>query len=415
MFPKIPRFDLSLNFFDLFETFKNSTFKKVQDERQTILEYQKAVSKYLGSDSAYVVPSARLGLYLILKSMGIGKGDEVLLPAWTYFAVPSILVFCGIKPVFIDIDPRNCNMDIEGIEKAITNKTKAIIVTHLYGLPMDMERISEIAIKHGIQVIEDCAQSFGANYGEKKTGSFGKASFYSFGLTKNYSTINGGLIAFNDPDTPKHIDNELKSFEPRKKFGLLKDIVKGFIMKSGTNPFIYSLSAYLWIRLYQQLFKSDIVDIVFDEKPFAINSISPASYKSNLNYAQAELGFSLLKVVDKANMLRHTNGLKLSMLLEKLDKIKIVNNPVKSYNIYLSFPIQYREPFKLKAFLIKKGIDSTSGFIRNNPTLYLFKDYYRECPNAERLEKEILHLPIYSSLSDDQIMFIADSVKEFFI
>ena len=359
-----------------------------------------------------MVPSARLGLKLLLAGLEIGAGDEIILPAWTYFAVPGMLAFCKVKPVFVDIDPDTCNMDISGIQKAITKKTRAIIATHLYGLPMEMDRVLTIAGENGVKVIEDCAQSFGATFDGRKTGSMGSGSFFSFGLTKNYTTINGGLIAVNDLESAEIIRGEMESFGYQKNFSLLVKTLKGIIMKFGTSPALFSLSVYPVLRLFS-LLNRDIINQLFDEVPYRTKDISEDYLRSNVNAVQAKLGKFQLDSVDKWNMLRNKNGLMLSRLLDDQDGLRIIRNPEKSNNIYLSYPVQLKDRGGLKKFLLKRGIDSTEGFLRNCPTLSIFKEFYRDCPNSERLEREILHIPVYASLPEGEIQHIADSIKEF--
>ncbi|MBU1626696.1 aminotransferase class I/II-fold pyridoxal phosphate-dependent enzyme [bacterium] len=412
MFKKIPRFQLSLSYADFFGVLKDAICWNKDDSYFEIKEFDKLLTSYIECKTTFIVPSARLGLKLILYGLKIEPSDEVILPAWTYFAVPSMLSFCKVKPVFVDIDPKTCNIDINSIEKAITKKTKAIIATHLYGLPMDMDAICSIAKNHGLKIIEDCAQSFGATYDGKRTGSFGEASFFSLGLTKNYTVIDGGLIAFNDPECAELVSKEIQAFSPKKNIALLLKSVKGLVMKMGTSPMIFSLTAYPFLRIFS-VFNKDPINLIFDEVPYQIKSTSNKSLKSNINSLQCKLGRLQLDKIDNLNMLRHTNGLKLSMLLQDQKGITIVQNPEKSYNIYLSFPIQYNDRNRMIKYLLERGIDTTNGFIRNCPSLPLFKEYYVDCPNSIRLEKEILHIPVYPSLTDEQIEHIAYSIKEF--
>ena len=410
IFAKIPRFQLPLTFSDIFKVIKLSAYGSEPDVVINGLEEE--LKHYIGCKKTFVVPSARLGLKLILKGLNIEPYDEVIVPSWTYFAVPSILAYCKIKPVFVDIDPDTCNMDVSAIENSITKKTKAIIATHLYGLPMDMEAVIKIADKHGLKIIEDCAQSFGATYDLKKTGSFGSAAFYSFGMTKNFSTIDGGLVAVNDDDCAEIVEEEVKTFSPKKRLELLIKTIKGLVMKFGTSPIVFSTAVYPILRLFSLLNK-DIINLLFDEVPYRIMSIPESYLKSNINAVQAALGKTQLEIIDNSNNLRHSNGMKLSFLLKDQNNIKIVKNPEKSHNIYLSFPIQHKDRSRMIKFLLGKGIDSTNGFIRDCSSHPVFKENYSECPNSVRLEKEIIHIPVYPSLSDEEMQYIANAIKEF--
>ena len=412
MLSRIPRFQIPLSYSNLFDVIKKSLFSGKEDNLEIISNLEKALADYIGTSDTFVVPSARLGLKLLLDSMGIGASDEIIVPAWTYFAIPSIIAFCKVKPVFVDIDPATCNMDISLIEKAITSKTKAIIATHLYGLPLDMDAIESIAKKNGLMIIEDCAQSFGASFDGRKTGSFGNAAFYSLGLTKNYTTIDGGLLATEDKGLSEYLKAKTKEFSPKKNSELLFKSIKGLVMKLGTSPWFFSAGVYPVLRLFN-IINRDIITSIFDEVPFKIESIPESYFKSNINAVQASLGKILLDEIDDANSSRHANGMKLSEHLGKLEKIKIIQNPEKSFNIYLSFPIQCRNRSEMIKFLLRKGIDSTGGFIRDCPSHPVFKEFYVDCPNSKKLEDELLHIPVYPSLSENKILHIANSIKEY--
>ncbi len=131
-------------------------------------------------------------LLLGLKALGIGPGDEVITTAFTYFATIEAIASLGAKPVLVDIDPETYNIDPAGIEKKITKKTRAVLVVHLYGLACDMRPIARLCKKRGLKLVEDCAQSFGAKYESKLTGTFGDVGCFSFFPTKNLGCFGDG-------------------------------------------------------------------------------------------------------------------------------------------------------------------------------------------------------------------------------
>ncbi|MFT5304049.1 MAG: dTDP-4-amino-4,6-dideoxygalactose transaminase [Mariniblastus sp.] len=140
-------------------------------------------------------------ILLALMAVGIQPGDEVICPSFTFFATASAIHRLGAKPVFIDIEPTSFNLDVSAIESLITDKTKAIIPVHLFGQCADMNPILEIANRHGIKVIEDCAQSIGATESERAAGSIGDVGCFSFYPTKNLGGFgDGGMLTTNDPE-----------------------------------------------------------------------------------------------------------------------------------------------------------------------------------------------------------------------
>jgi dTDP-4-amino-4,6-dideoxygalactose transaminase len=201
----------------------DKAIKRVVDNAQFIMgeevkQFEQEVAAYLGVKHAIGVNSGTDALVIGLRAAGIGSGDEVITSPFSFFATAESISMTGAKPVFVDVDARTCNIDVELIEEAITPNTKAIMPVHLYGRPAQMSRIMELAQKHDLKVIEDCAQSFGATYAGrckhcngscgdemreaisgKKTGVIGDVGAYSFFPSKNLGGFgDGGLVVTND-------------------------------------------------------------------------------------------------------------------------------------------------------------------------------------------------------------------------
>ncbi|OGW83106.1 MAG: transcriptional regulator [Omnitrophica bacterium RIFCSPHIGHO2_02_FULL_51_18] len=162
---------------------------------ENVRKLEAAVAKKVGARYAIGVASGSDALYLSLVALGIGKGDEVITTPFTFFATAGAIARTGAKPVFADIDPETFNINPTKIRKRITRKTKAILPVHLFGLPCEMDEITQIAKKHKLFVVEDAAQSFGAEYRGRQTGSMGAAGCFSFYPTKNLGGAgDGGMV-----------------------------------------------------------------------------------------------------------------------------------------------------------------------------------------------------------------------------
>ncbi len=160
--------------------------------------FEKEAADYLGVKHAIGCASGTDALHLALLAEGIGAGDEVITSAFTFIATAEAIKYVGAKPVFVDIDPQSFNITPENIEKAITAKTKAVMPVHLFGQPVNLPAIKAICDKHGLKLIEDCAQSFGASVNGKQTGGFGEAAGFSFFPSKNLGCFgDGGLVTTN--------------------------------------------------------------------------------------------------------------------------------------------------------------------------------------------------------------------------
>ena len=163
-------------------------------------EFEGNFAKYHQMKHAIATSNGTAALHVALKTLGIGEGDEVIVPTLTFVATANVVVYCNAKPVFVDSHPEYYNMDPLKIEEVITPKTKAIIPVHLYGHPCDMDWIKDIAEDHELYVIEDVAQAHGAEYKGKKVGSFGDISCFSFYGNKTMTTGEGGMCLTNNEE-----------------------------------------------------------------------------------------------------------------------------------------------------------------------------------------------------------------------
>ena len=162
--------------------------------------FEREFASYIGVRDAVGVGSGTEALHLALAACGIGRGDEVITVAHTAVATVAAIELAGAAPVFVDIEPDYFTLNPERLEAAITSKTKAIVPVHIYGQPADLDAINSLAKRHGLRVIEDCAQAHGATYRKRKVGAWGDIACFSFYPTKNLGAIgDGGAITTNDP------------------------------------------------------------------------------------------------------------------------------------------------------------------------------------------------------------------------
>ncbi|HDM31989.1 MAG TPA: DegT/DnrJ/EryC1/StrS family aminotransferase, partial [bacterium] len=167
--------------------------------------FQEKIAKICKVKYAIGVCNGTQALYVALKALGVGSGDEVIVPDFTFIACSNAVIWTGAKPVFVDVDKRTFNIDPKEIKKAITKKTKAIMPVHIYGQPAEMDEIIKIAKKHNLYVIEDAAEALGAKYKGKPVGSFGHVACLSFYADKVITTGEGGMVLTNDPQIAKRV------------------------------------------------------------------------------------------------------------------------------------------------------------------------------------------------------------------
>ncbi len=168
--------------------------------------FEEEAADYLGVDYAVGCASGTDALHLALLAAGIGPGDEVITSAFTFIATAEAIAYVGATPVFVDIDERTMNLDLEAVARAIGKKTRAVLPVHLFGQPVDMMELTALAEKHGLTIVEDCAQSFGADIAGRQTGSFGITGCFSFFPSKNLGCYgDGGLITTNSERIRDHL------------------------------------------------------------------------------------------------------------------------------------------------------------------------------------------------------------------
>jgi dTDP-4-amino-4,6-dideoxygalactose transaminase len=165
-----------------------------------VAELERAVAAFVGASHAVAVSSGTAALHLALLGIGLGPGDEVILPSLSFIATANVVRYCGARPVFVDVDRRTFNLDPAQVERAVTSRTRAILPVHQLGLPADLDPLLEVAERRGLQVVEDAACALGASYGGKPVGTFGRAGCFSFHPRKIITTGEGGLIATADEE-----------------------------------------------------------------------------------------------------------------------------------------------------------------------------------------------------------------------
>lgn len=191
----------------------------ISSEGPFVKEFEQKFSARMGRKHGIAVCNGTAAIDAAVEALGIGQGDEVIMPTFTIISCINQIVRNGAKPVLVDSDPITWNMDVTQIESKITSRTKAIMVVHIYGLPVDMDPVLDIAKRYGLKIIEDAAEMHGQTYRGKPCGSFGDISTFSFYPNKHITTGEGGMIVTDDDDlaeTCRSLRN--LCFQPQKRF-----------------------------------------------------------------------------------------------------------------------------------------------------------------------------------------------------
>ncbi len=200
----IPMLDLKQQYQDLGESIKDAILKVSQEGNYilgpNVKRLESRLAAYHRTKYGVGVASGTDALTLSLSVLGIGAGDEVIVPAYTFFATAEAVSIVGARPVFVDIDPKTFCIDTSSVERAITSRTKAIIAVHLFGHPADVFNLEKICVKHSLYLVEDNGQATGSEFRGKKTGSFGDTGCLSFYPTKNLGALGDGGMILTDND-----------------------------------------------------------------------------------------------------------------------------------------------------------------------------------------------------------------------
>ena len=329
---------------------------------QEVAAFEQEFAAYIGVGFGIGVGSGTEALHVALKAWGTKPGDEVITVSHTAVATVAAIQLCGARPILVDIDPHTFVIDPNQIERAITSRTKAIIPVHLYGNMADMQIIRSIADRHGLCIIEDCAQSHGATYGGQKSGAWGNIAAFSFYPTKNLGAFgDAGMVVTNDPE--------------------LSDRVR-------------LLREYGW----RQRYVSEM-----------------GGLNSRLDELQAAILRVKLRYLDQWNEERRK---KAKIYTEMLTPLGVIcpSEGLGVKHVYHLYVIRTRERDALQGFLKKKGIET---LIHYPVPIHLQKAYkdlgYRkgDLPLTEQCSSEILSLPLFPEMKEHEVEEVVESIRSF--
>ena len=407
-FGRIPRFSPS---FSPKETLLSAkALIRPEPDAAKVQQFEEQFATFIGAKYAVMVPSARYAFYLLLEAMGIGEGDEVVIPGLTYFAIPAIGALRGVRPVFADVGLSSHVLDPAAFEAAITPRTRAVVPTHLYGTPCDMDAIRAIAKKHHIIVIEDCAQSTGARYKGARVGSLGDAAYYTFGLTKNITTLSGAMITTDRADVAEHARRTIDATTPADNRRNVKEAAVGTAMMFATHPYIYPWTLHPVIQLGNMLGKDPIHE-PFGEPELRYDKLPGSFAHSRPRAIQAAVGITQLQRIEELNGARIRNGRWLDEHLAHVGGITLPSYPAGAEPIYMSFVIHHPRRDALMTALRKRGIDTTTGYMNDCSDHPLFSEFRRPCANAAIIKAEQLHLPVHPRMDQKDLEHLAESLR----
>ena len=379
-------------------------------EGPEIQEFEKEMAMYQELPYAVTTSYGRMAFYYMLKAYDFPEGSEIIFPGLTFWVVPAMAKAAGMNPVFVDIKPDTYNIDPSKIEAAITEKTKAIVPTHVYGHVCEMDKILDIADRHDLTVIEDCAHAFGSTYKDKKAGTFGHASFTSLQNLKSINAYGGGVAMTSDKELADKV-REMSLAEPLpKKFPLLKKILFSHMETLLLGPKAFFFSGYPILYFYSLTGDYNRVTIKTWEKIRPLYPIPP-NYAKRFTNVQAKLGLKSLSMLDHFNDLARANAKEYDMTLGDIPSMMTPRIIEGASSNYYQYCIRSSDPFTMSQKAIRRRIDIAPLHIDICNTLDLFSEHYSPCPHAESMS-QTLQLPVYADLKERDLRWIIKVIKQ---
>jgi len=338
----------------------------------TVFEFENKLKDYLGAQHVLAVNTGTTALHIALDAFGIKDGDEVIVPSLTFCAGIQVITALGARPVFCEINPDNLNMDIADVKKRITAKTKAIMPVHYCGQACDMDALMEIGKKHNIVIIEDAAHAFGSSYKGKKIGTIGDATCFSFDPIKSLTCGEGGAVVLAD-------DKIAELIRTKRILGIDKDT---------------------WHR--------------YRNERAWFYEVTTQGYRYHMSNVNAAIGIAQFKKFESFIHRKKEIVQKYNDAFMNNDGLKIL-----TWNLKETAPFTYivrvlngaRED--LIEFLNGKGVGTGIHYIPNHLQPF-FKPFATSLPVTEQVGEEILTLPLYYDMTDQDVDLVMESVIEFF-
>lgn len=365
-------------------------------------DFREAIRGELGQDvRVSLFWKGRVALYAILRSLGVGEGDEVIVPGFTCVVVPNAVIYANAKPVYADIDPETYTVTKDAIEPLVTSKTKAIVTQNTFGLSTDLDPIIEMASKRGIEVIDDCAHGFGGRYKNRPNGVTTRTSFFSTQWNKPISTGIGGFAVTSDEEVANSLSNLEK--QSTKPTGLDVLILRAMYMARRT--LVGKETYWSALKLYRWLSARGLV--IGSSQSIEVDSpVMPKDYFKGISRFQAEIGAREIMEFDRTKKFRKTVAVEYDETMARMGK-SISVQPDYADHLFLKYPVRVKNRAAMMKEAIGHRVRLGDWFL--SPLHPVEKDlspwYYRKgsCPVAEELSNQVINLPTDCDMSTTEI------------
>ena len=376
-----------------------------------IQEFEQALARYAGGGTAVTAAYGRMAFYYILKALDLPRGSEIIFPSLTFWVVPELAKVAGLTVVFADVDPRTFTIDPTSVERLITDKTRAIVPTHLYGLACDMDAVMALAAKHNLIVIEDCAHALGATFKGKAVGTFGSGALFSFQTLKPLNCYGGGAALLMDPALAAKVRAIVDALPWPSEDRVTRRLLMGRLQRIFIKPWVFSISLFpvLWI--------SALIDAnpdVFLWEEIRSLDPPPPQYDEKFPNVQAAIGIEALKHLDEWTAQARAHAEDMNRVLGAIPGVQVPYVPpgcTHVYYQYCAYGPDRVDRDELVVRCVRRGIDIETLHVDVPPDMELFAGAKAEADGARKASQAI-QIPVYQSLTDEQMARVAGVVSD---
>jgi len=330
---------------------------------ENIQKFEQEFAQACGAKYGVSCTSGTAALHLALATLGVGRGDEVIIPTFTMIATANAVTYTGAKPVLVDSEPNTWNINVKKIEEKITHRTKVIMPVHTYGHPADMDKILDIAKKYNLYVVEDAAEAHGSEYQGRKIGSMGDIACFSFYANKIITTGEGGMLTTDNEEMAK--------------------------IARGLRGHAFSEERHFWHNYI--------------------------GFNYRMTNLQAAIGLAQMEKFDENVRCRIQNAKLYNSMLKNIKGITLPPQTKGVKNVYWMYSILVNDEFgitrdELRKKLAQRGIETRTFFIPIHLQPIYFRRYNERFPVAEELCRRGMYLPSSSTLTKEEIEYVVDSI-----
>ena len=404
---KIYKFSPLRNLFD-FLTFGLLNYNK-QNKLKNYL------SDFFKTQNILCLNRGRIGAYLAVKVAINKKKKKIIMSPFTIFDVVNMVLCARGVPVFSDVEKKSITINLENIKKVYDDEVAAILITHTHLINSDIEKIINFAKEKKILLIEDCAISFGTNKNKKLVGTIGDISFFSFGVFKFISSLNGGMILTKNNEIFRKICKEHESFITIDYKMIFKNYFKSLFISISTNNIIFKYFSSLIIRFgYINNIKLINNFSKNDPNPYLQKTL-PISYKKRISNSQCARILNQMPFYYNDFNKRIKNAKIYYNNLKDINELTIPEFEQSECNGWINFPIQYKNRDSLLKYLFLNNRDIAMYYYRDCNQLDIFKEYKNNnLKNIAEVVKEIILLPTYPKYNENQILMNIKLIRKYF-